>query len=84
MKDNQIHPEKPWPEPPRPKFDVPPVETCNWVQDWDGNWETQCTRTFCFDGGDPEEHGYNFCPTCGKIIILEPYHYLEDDDDDMG
>lgn len=31
--------------------------------------ESQCGYRFYFDGdGSPREHGFNFCPSCGKPL----------------
>lgn len=45
--------------------------TCKWEHDQDREndvWETSCGNAVVFDEGEPKEHGYKFCPYCGKLI----------------
>jgi len=42
---------------------------CEWTQDEDGNWETDCNEVFIFNEGTSVENGFNFCPYCGRPLI---------------
>ena len=45
-----------------------PCARCLWREDENGNWETGCGETFCFDDGGVRPNKYYFCPACGKPI----------------
>lgn len=42
---------------------------CEWKDDEDGNWHTQCKNSFSFEDGVPSANGMKFCCYCGKILI---------------
>jgi hypothetical protein len=42
---------------------------CEWVEDEEGVWETDCNEAFQFSSDGPVQNGFNFCPFCGKPII---------------
>jgi len=44
------------------------AKPCDWKQDEDGNWDTQCGKSMCFEFGSPNDYGYKFCPSCGHPI----------------
>lgn len=46
---------------------------CVWREDYDGNWETGCKETFCFECEGPGQNLHRFCPNCGKPIKEIPY-----------
>lgn len=43
-------------------------EKCEWEWYYDGFYTTACGQSFCFNDGDLEEPGFDFCPYCGKKI----------------
>lgn len=45
-----------------------PCARCVWREDENGNWETGCGETFCFDDGGVRPNKHYFCPNCGKPI----------------
>ena len=54
---------------------------CNWSEDEDGVWETECNEAFCFENGSPHENKANFCPFCGGILIERKYSEPLTDDE---
>lgn len=46
---------------------------CKWEEDIDGVWWTECGDAFFLEVGYPKENHYNYCPSCGKLLIEEPY-----------
>ena len=46
---------------------------CKWVEDEDGDWETECGHIFIVCYGKPEENGFRFCPYCGEEILEVEY-----------
>lgn len=44
-------------------------ETCEWVQDLDGVWNTDCLHAFEVTTGTPVENEFKYCPFCGKVIL---------------
>jgi hypothetical protein len=46
---------------------------CDWQQEEDGQWETDCSETFEFNEGGPKENGFEWCPYCGKKLTATPY-----------
>ena len=42
--------------------------TCNWTEDWDGNWETSCSQTFVTIAGTPIENEMAYCCYCGAVL----------------
>lgn len=55
-----------------------PCARCVWREDENGNWETGCGETFCFDDGGVRPNKYYFCPNCGKPIDEVKYEGDED------
>jgi hypothetical protein len=56
-------------------------ESCSWVEDSDGVWQTSCGESWLYsDGGTPAENSAHFCHHCGKPIIATPH---PDDDADL-
>lgn len=49
---------------------------CNWDEDCDGIYETDCDKSFTFDY-PLEEDPPNFCRNCGRPVVLR--HFYEDD-----
>jgi len=48
-------------------------DTCVWVQDSDGPWNTSCGKVFEFTNDGPAENEANFCYHCGGALLPEPY-----------
>lgn len=55
---------------------IKPLVNCKWVVcDYDyaddlWTYETSCGTEFALDGDEEESGDYNFCPHCGKRIVL--------------
>ena len=47
------------------------------LEDENGNWETGCGETFCFDDGGVRPNKHYFCPNCGKPIDEVKYEWEE-------
>lgn len=43
-------------------------ETCEWKQDDDGIWDTECGNRFEVMEGTQHENQMNYCPYCGKSL----------------
>jgi hypothetical protein len=48
---------------------------CRWVEDWEGNWCTECGEGFTLTSGKPTDNRMKFCTYCGKP--LEQVEYKE-------
>ena len=46
---------------------------CEWREDDDGNWWTECDRAFTFYVSGPHGNGFGFCPYCGKPIAAKVF-----------
>ena len=47
-------------------------DSCQWKEDADGIWQTDCGNAFEFTADGPTENEFRFCPYCGgKISIHE-------------
>ncbi len=48
---------------------------CHWKQaiysDF-GEWDGDCGISWIFEDGGPEENDMNFCPSCGRILVIVP------------
>lgn len=42
---------------------------CNWKQDEDGVWETECGESFELNEGSPHDNGFRFCMYCGMPLV---------------
>ena len=51
------------------------IETCNWEQQEDGYWETDCGESFDIFNGTPIENSMNYCCYCGKSLAETPFEY---------
>ncbi len=49
------------------------VAPCNWAEDEDGNWFTDCGDGFTFIDGTPDENHMKFCCYCGKPLTVSRY-----------
>jgi len=50
------------------------LETCRWVANSDGVYETACGNMWEFIDGSPSDNGVLFCPFCSKGIITQKEH----------
>lgn len=46
---------------------------CDWKEDEDGNWDTNCGQCMCFEYAPPNEQGYKFCHHCAATINFIKY-----------
>ena len=48
------------------------VKYCNWKQDEEDNYETDCgdDEIFSITDGTPKQNKMKYCPYCGKIINI--------------
>ena len=48
------------------------IPVCHWTEtdaDW-SQWSGACgIEWHLTDGGTPKDHGMNYCPKCGKILL---------------
>lgn len=55
---------------------------CEWKpdEDWYGciSWDTSCGQKYQFEIETPKDHGYRFCPSCGKTLNQLPFPPEED------
>lgn len=58
------------------------AEPCDWLQDSDGLWRTDCGNLFEFNAGGPFENDMKFCGYCGKKLVEVPYEPMPDDDEE--
>lgn len=49
-------------------------DTCEWEEDMDSVWETECGKMFQFIAATPAENEFEFCPFCGKVILENEYN----------
>ena len=49
---------------------VPP---CEWAEDDDGVWQTDCGEAHQFTDGGPVENSQRFCGYCGGKLKPKPY-----------
>lgn len=43
-------------------------DVCQWAQDDDGIWQTECGNAFEIMNGTPKENEFNYCTYCGKEL----------------
>lgn len=48
---------------------------CQWSEDEDGNWDTDCGECFVFEAGGPTENRAKWCFYCGRRI--EPVGFFQ-------
>ena len=46
-------------------------ETCVWTEDNDGVWDGSCGIAWTFESGGPTENRVNFCPRCGRVVVVQ-------------
>ena len=49
------------------------TKTCDWTEDMDGNWETQCGGMFIVEAGSPADNDMKFCCYCGGKLLQCSY-----------
>lgn len=47
------------------KRDKQKIASCNWQEDDEGIYETECGEMFEFTASGPDANGFVFCPYCG-------------------
>jgi len=52
--------------------------SCDWEENEDGWWNTDCGNAFEFTDGSPIYNEFKCCPYCGKTLTETPYS--EEDD----
>jgi len=54
-------------------------ETCEWEEDDSRTWScSQCSASWEFNNGDPDDNDMHYCPKCGRTIIkVSGYEELE-------
>ena len=56
---------------------------CEWTEDDDGDWTTDCGQMFAFlTEHGPAENGMKFCCYCGKPLVDVRYVPPVEDDDE--
>jgi len=50
-----------------------PAGICDWEENENGWWGTDCNNAFEFTNGSPTHNKFKFCPYCGKLITETPY-----------
>lgn len=46
---------------------------CNWEQNKDGFWETDCGEIFVINDGTPYDNKMIFCCYCGGVLLEKRY-----------
>ena len=60
-----------------------PAAFCEWREDRDGCWNTDCDMHFVMTADTPSENNYNYCPSCGRKLIEIPWS-CDDTEHDEG
>lgn len=55
-----------------------PINHCQWNEDEDGNWFTDCNNAFTFNEGSPSDNKMQFCPYCGKLIYQRDHEWEQE------
>ena len=56
--------------------------TCEYSEDDDETWScSKCPTNWTFTDGGPEDNKVNYCPECGRKVVVWIKH-VEDDDED--
>lgn len=64
----------------------PTPNDCNWTQDWEGNWETECGNVAVVGDGAPHENDMRFCWYCGGRLVEVPFaedEVLDENDEEV-
>jgi hypothetical protein len=54
--------------------------TCEWAEDEDGYWATECGHLFELVDGGPKDNGMAYCCYCGKTLGEHRHEPDEPDD----
>jgi hypothetical protein len=49
------------------------TKTCQWREDTEGRWDTECGQCFDFNDGGPKENKALWCQYCGGELIPVPF-----------
>ena len=52
--------------------------SCDWEENEDGWWNTDCGNAFEFTDGSPIYNEFKCCPYCGKTLTETPYSEYDD------
>lgn len=52
---------------------APPIHPCEWAEDDEGAWDTQCGERFIFSADGPTENGMHYCCYCGRPLVEVKY-----------
>lgn len=52
--------------------------SCDWEENEDGWWNTDCGNAFAFTDGGPIYNEFQCCPYCGKTLTETPFSDDED------
>jgi uncharacterized protein YbaR (Trm112 family) len=56
---------------------------CEWHEDEESIYQTQCRRWFQFTEGDPQDNDFVYCPFCGQPLVVWKYtNPAEGEEDD--
>ena len=56
---------------------------CDWEENENGYWDSDCGNAFGFTDGSPIYQGFKYCPYCGKLLTETPYIECEDSSDNV-
>lgn len=59
-------------------------ELCNWTEDEDGNWSTDCGNAFVLNDGTPIENKMKFCCFCGDQLVEVRFGYDDEEENEPG
>jgi len=51
---------------------------CDWVEEYDGPWHTECGESFSLDEGTPKDNGMKYCCYCGKKLVGSEQDYTKE------
>jgi hypothetical protein len=56
----------------------PSTDCCDWEENEQGWWNTDCGNAFGFTDGSPIYNEFQRCPYCGKTLTETPYSEKDD------
>lgn len=48
-------------------------QKCEWTEDSDGTWNTDCGNSFVLNEGKPDDNNMNFCLFCGGVLVQNEF-----------
>jgi hypothetical protein len=54
--------------------------SCEWEEDAEGNWETDCGHMFVLNEGTPSGNKMGYCCYCGKSLTEKVYRENPNED----